>query len=170
MLLTSIQTITNLFTDFVSEWSPSGLYWDSTWILVGFHSDSTWTPLGLTWTPSSPIGVRWEWWGSVKYSHIRIHIFLLSLPKSLSATPCQCFLCRRSFFGLFCFCLLGYNFRVAHHPHHNCRGDNDYAQVRSRGGRCFEPEGTSAMVWRIIWLTDSFADWPVSSKEAIAQE
>ena len=60
MLLTSIQTITNLFTDFVSEWSPSGLYWDSTWILVGFHSDSTRTHLDSEQSDRSPMGMVGE--------------------------------------------------------------------------------------------------------------
>ena len=44
----------------------------------------------------------------------------------------------------------------------------NHVPVPSIGRQCFfKPEGISAMVWQIIWLTDSFADWPGSSEEAI---
>ena len=65
MVLTSIQTITNLFTHFVSksEWSPSGAKWslsgvqvDSKWTPLGLHLDSGGIPLGLL----GLLGLHWD--------------------------------------------------------------------------------------------------------------
>ena len=54
MLLTSIQTITNLLLTLCpsgvqvkSEWSPSGVQVESEWTPLGLHLDSGGIPLGL---------------------------------------------------------------------------------------------------------------------------